>query len=106
MFVTFKAQSPNSSSVYLLGESCHMEKVEMPCDGLQHIIKAYTYPITDCFPSDASFTDKTVSPETPSWIWDHTDHEVFGSSGSLKSILLYAAAGLCVLVILKIVCSH
>lgn len=106
MFISFKASSPNSSSVYPIGTSCHLEKVEIPCDGSIHIVRAYTYPLEDCFPSDASFTDKTISPETPSWIWDHTSHEVFGSSGSIRSIIIYAACGIGVIFLLKLIFSR
>lgn len=106
MFVSFKADSPNSSSVYPINESCHLEKLEIPCDGKRHIIRAFTYPLENCFPSDASFTDKSISPEVPSWIWDHTSHEVFGASGSVKSIIIYVACIAGAILLLRFICSR
>lgn len=101
MFVSFRADSPNSSSTYKIDESCHMERVEIPCDGEDHIIRAYTYPLDDCFPQGSSFSDKTTTPESPTWSWDHTDHHVFGPSGSTTSVLIYLAGFILALVIIK-----
>nr|BEK62754.1 MAG: glycoprotein [Anopheles bunyavirus 1] len=104
-FLTFKANSPNSNSSYVISSECHMEIVEVPCDGKEHVIRSYTYPVHNCFPEGSSFSDKTIEPKSPTWTWDHEDHYAFGQSGSYQSFLIYGLGALSILIILKIIFS-